>query len=69
LDVTLSFESGTELDLRANSTAFRMLAVELDEQGLASLAESIKANARVLKIADADKVAAGRAIGAMIAHL
>jgi hypothetical protein len=69
VDLTLAFESGTELDLRAEPAAFRTLAVELDEQGLGSLAESLKANARVLRVKDGDKAATGRAVGAMIAHL
>jgi hypothetical protein len=69
MDLTLTFESGTSLDLQSEPATFRTLAIELEEQGLRALADTVRAHARLVHIPDQDKVAAGRALGAVIAHL
>jgi hypothetical protein len=69
VDLTISFESGVELDLRASSGFFLTLASELAARGMRTLADSITAHARLIRIPDEKRVAFGRALAITIADL
>ena len=69
MNLTLTFESGTEIDLACERGTFRILAVELATHGLEGLADAVEANARRLDVADEDRAAVGRAFAATITQL
>jgi hypothetical protein len=69
VDLTIAFDSGTELDLRGEPATFRTLARHLAEHGLTDLAGNLNANARRIKVPDADRAEAGMAFAAMLEEL
>ena len=69
VNLTVSFESGAELDIVGEPGTFRIFAAHLATEGLEGLAEAIEAHARLVKVADEDRAAAGRAFAATISEL
>lgn len=69
MNLTLSFESGTELDLVGEPGTFRILAAHLATEGLEGLADAVEAHARLVRVADEDRAAAGRAFAATFSEL
>ena len=69
MDLTLTFDSGTELNLSSEPATFRMLARHLAEHGLAELAATLNANARRIRVSDVDRAETGMAFAAMFEQL
>jgi hypothetical protein len=69
MNLTLTFESGAEVDFASEVGTFRILAMELATHGLEGLADSIDANAQRVDVAVEERAAVGRAFAATIAQL
>lgn len=69
MNLTLTFESGTEIDLSCEPGTFRILAMEFATHRLEGLADAVEAHARRVDVADEDRAAVGRALSATITQL